>query len=53
MEIKETKNGSLNRRIIIDNKVKNDIQNLVMNILKKMSIPSIPDGFGHNKTLHS
>jgi hypothetical protein len=34
-----------------DNKVKNDMQNLVMNILKEMSIPSIPDAFGHNRAL--
>lgn len=34
-----------------DNKVKNDMQNLIMNILKKMSIPSMPDGFGYNKAL--
>jgi hypothetical protein len=32
-----------------NNKMKNDLQNLIMNILKNMSIPSMPDGFGHNK----
>jgi hypothetical protein len=34
-----------------NNKIKNDMQNLIMNILRKMSIPSMPDGFGHNKAL--
>jgi hypothetical protein len=34
-----------------NNKIKNDIQNLVINILRSMSIPSIPDGFRHNKDL--
>jgi hypothetical protein len=34
-----------------NNKIKNDMQNLIMNILKNMSIPSMPDGFGHNKAL--
>jgi hypothetical protein len=34
-----------------NNKIKNDIQNLIINILRSMSIPSIPDGFGHNKAL--
>jgi hypothetical protein len=34
-----------------NNKIKNDLQNLIMNILKNMSIPSVPDGFGHNKAL--
>lgn len=29
-----------------NNKIKNDLQNLIMNILKSMSIPSMPDGFG-------
>jgi hypothetical protein len=31
------------------NKVKNDIQNLVINILKAMGSPSIAEAFGHNK----
>jgi hypothetical protein len=34
-----------------NNNVRNEIQNLIMNILKSMSIPSVPDGFGHNKAL--
>jgi hypothetical protein len=34
-----------------NNKIKNELQNLIMNILKNMSIPSMPDGFGHNKAL--
>ncbi|MDQ3902537.1 MAG: hypothetical protein M3247_02615, partial [Thermoproteota archaeon] len=34
-----------------DKKTKNDLQNLIMNLLKNMSIPSMPDGFGHNKAL--
>lgn len=34
-----------------NNKIKNDMQNLIMNILKNMIIPSMPDGFGHNKAL--
>ena len=35
-----------------NNKVNNEIQNLVINILSSMSCPSIPDGFGHNKALY-
>jgi hypothetical protein len=35
-----------------NNKVENQIQNLVINILSNMSCPSIPDGFGHNKALY-
>ncbi len=34
------------------NKVKNDIQNLVINILKEMGSPSIAEAFGHNKALY-
>jgi hypothetical protein len=34
-----------------NNKIKNDIQNMAVNILKSMSAPSIPEGFGHNKAL--
>jgi hypothetical protein len=34
-----------------DNRIKNNMQNLITSILKKMSIPSMPDGFGHNKAL--
>jgi hypothetical protein len=32
-------------------RVKNEIQNLIVTILKEMSSPSIPEGFGHNKAL--
>jgi hypothetical protein len=35
-----------------DNKVRNDIQNLVINILKAMGSPSIAEAFGHNKALY-
>lgn len=35
-----------------NNRVNNEIQNLVINILSNMSCPSIPDGFGHNKALY-
>ena len=34
-----------------NNKIKNDVQNPVVNILKSMSIPSIPEGVGHSKAL--
>jgi hypothetical protein len=34
-----------------DHSVPNDIQNLVMIMLKAMTSPSIPDAFGHNKPL--
>ena len=33
------------------NKTKNTVQNLVVTVLKEMSSPSIPEGFGHNKAL--
>ena len=35
-----------------NNKVNNEIQNLVISILSNMSCPSIPDGLGHNKALY-
>jgi hypothetical protein len=35
-----------------DNKVKNEVQNLLINILKRMSSPSIPEAFGHNEGLY-
>jgi hypothetical protein len=35
-----------------DNKVKNEVQNLLINILKTMSSPSIPEAFGHNEGLY-
>jgi hypothetical protein len=34
-----------------NNRIENQMQNLVLNILSSMSCPSIPDGFGHNKAL--
>ncbi|MGA9154922.1 MAG: hypothetical protein WBZ36_30430 [Candidatus Nitrosopolaris sp.] len=35
-----------------DNKVKNEVQNLLINILKTMSSPTIPEAFGHNEGLY-
>ena len=32
-----------------DNKVNNEVQNLLINILRTMSSPSIPEAFGHNE----
>ena len=34
-----------------DNKVSNEVQNLVMIMLEAMTSPSIPEAFGHNKPL--
>ena len=35
-----------------NSKVRNDIQNLVLNILKGMCCPSVPETFGHNQALY-
>jgi hypothetical protein len=35
-----------------NNKTKNELQNLIMVILKSMGSPSIPESFGHNKALY-
>jgi hypothetical protein len=35
-----------------DNKTPNQLQNLVISILKSMSCPSIAESFGHNKSLY-
>ena|SRR6188472_2693173 len=34
--------------LFINNTVRNDIQNLVLSILKGMCCPSVPETFGHN-----
>jgi hypothetical protein len=48
--IHEYGSDELIKLILFKNKeIKNEIQNLVVNILSTMSCPSIPDGFGHNK----
>jgi len=45
-------NESIKFILFKNNKVNNEIQNLIINILSNMSCPSIPDGFGHNKALY-
>ena len=35
-----------------NSKVRNDIQNLILNVLKGMCCPSVPETFGHNQALY-
>lgn len=45
-------NESINFILYKNNRVKNEIQNLVINVLKAMSSPTIPETFGHNEALY-
>jgi len=45
-------NELINFILYKNNRVKNEIQNLVIDVLKAMSSPTIPETFGHNEALY-
>lgn len=45
-------NESINFILYKNNRVNNEIQNLVINVSKAMSSPTIPETFGHNEALY-